>query len=543
MRVTFVYHAGLRYVGHKYLAEKITGLQRLGIECQMVAPHEGEQRFPDGSTPQYELVPIRFERGWCARSVKRAVNRFDPDIIHVWNPRSMLSRVALELMVGTGARLVVNYEDPEHFHFDAVTGPFKEAHRLGSLDQAFPTAADVEAFVSQLNWHWILETLPHPSSSDFLHPVFFALVNQLAAGFTGIWTPWVKLLSQRFRKPTELAPHAVDLDRWTLPATSPEDRSAFGLGAEDFILLRAGVVYHGLHDIENMLAGFADLVKSRPHCRLVLTGFDHQQEHTASLIRRLGVEKQVLRLNVLGDEDYRRILALADVGLCPGYPDDYNRYRLAGKIVEYMLAGKPMICYATGIGEDLTHGENALLLDEYTPERMCEHMLALADDSDLRRRLGAAARKQAEQWFDVRTAAKTLSAFYEQLVANPVQTPPTTISAGIPRLDALQQAWSKAAAHMEASGIRQIAIYGAGQHTRRLLERHRVEPFQIQCIVDDHPSSAMLCGIPVVTPAEIERFDLDALVLSSDSIESLLLRRAHQWLPEHIPVISLYGAQ
>src|SRR5262245_63427811 len=50
-------------------------------------------------------------------------------------------------------------------------------------------------------------------------------------------------------------------------------------------------------------------------------------------------------------------------------------FRLAGKIVEYMLAGRAMVCYASGIGEDLVDGRDALLLDPYTPETVERQLL------------------------------------------------------------------------------------------------------------------------------------------------------------------------
>ena len=45
--------------------------------------------------------------------------------------------------------------------------------------------------------------------------MFFGALNQCAAGFTGIWRPWVELLAERFQKPALMMPLAADLDRLT----------------------------------------------------------------------------------------------------------------------------------------------------------------------------------------------------------------------------------------------------------------------------------------------------------------------------------------
>src|SRR5690606_35243419 len=157
-----------------------------------------------------------------------------------------------------------------------------------------------------------------------------------------------------------------------------------------------------------------------------------------------------IQFGVLPWPEYQKVLAAADVVLCPGYPDEYNRYRLAGKIVEYMLSGKPMVCYAAGIGEDLTHGEDALLLDRYTPSRTFELLLQRADDAPLRRQLGVAARGRAEQWFDVHKAARALFELYTQVIADaPPEQPATSGKASYP----LERAWAGAASRLAKAGV------------------------------------------------------------------------------------------
>ncbi len=69
----------------------------------------------------------------------------------------------------------------------------------------------------------------------------------------------------------------------------------------------------------------------------------------------------------LGPIPWREIpgyLALADAFVQPGAPDDFNRYRLPSKLPEFLAMGRPVILPHCNIGHDLTHGENALLLEE-----------------------------------------------------------------------------------------------------------------------------------------------------------------------------------
>ena len=138
-----------------------------------------------------------------------------------------------------------------------------------------------------------------------------------------------------------------------------------------------------------MLEGYAAFLRTHPEARLVMCGHNYQEGRIATALERFGITDKVRWLGFLEAPEYQALLYAADVTLCPGYPDEYNRFRLAGKIVEYMIAGRPMICYASGIGEDLVDGRDALLLDPYTPEQV-ERQLTRAADPNCAARSGPA---------------------------------------------------------------------------------------------------------------------------------------------------------
>ena len=420
MKVLVVHPLGLRFAGYPYIEEKVQALAPHGIEVAVVAPFKDETTMVDGRTPSFARIPLAFDRrGWMTREARRAITRFEPDVIHVWTPRALPSRIALEARVATGADVIVNYEDPEHLHFEQAEGPFRSRDVLAPLEKANPTPDDIGRFLRDMPWDWVLGTLRAPFATPFLHPLFFGLLNQSAAGFTGIWKPWVELLATRFERPSLLMPLAVDLAR--LRAPSPEaivqSRASLGIGPDTLLLLRAGVLYSFVDDQTPMLEGFAAFVRTHPDARLVMCGHNYQEGRIAAALEQFGIAKKVRWLGFLDAPDYAALLHAADVTLCPGYPDEYNRFRLAGKIVEYMIAGRPMICYASGIGEDLVDGRDALLLDPYTPANV-ERQLTRAADPELRRALGARAHTLAREWFDVVPLAAKLTAFYRTCVAD-----------------------------------------------------------------------------------------------------------------------------
>lgn len=119
-----------------------------------------------------------------------------------------------------------------------------------------------------------------------------------------------------------------------------------------------------------------------------------------------------------GDADlaYRDRLAAAVGGVTwLGFRDDVpelmrridilaspSRHEGMGRVnVEAMAAGKPVVGSAhTGIAEVVVDGETGFLVDPNDVETFAERLVRLGRDPELRRRLGEAGRKRAEQEFE-----------------------------------------------------------------------------------------------------------------------------------------------
>lgn len=80
---------------------------------------------------------------------------------------------------------------------------------------------------------------------------------------------------------------------------------------------------------------------------------------------------------------------------------------------------------------------------------------------------------------------------------------------------------------LKASGMSRIAIYGAGQHTRRLEELLDYPGIEILTVLDDQAQPGdSLFGIPCIRPDQLETIPkLDAIVISSDVHEPQMYQR------------------
>ncbi len=121
------------------------------------------------------------------------------------------------------------------------------------------------------------------------------------------------------------------------------------------------------------------------------------------------------RFVFLGErEDVPRLLPAADIFAIPS--------RIEGlplALMEAVCAGLPIV--ATDVGEMpnlLTDGINALVVPAEQPQALADALVELANNADLRTRLGAAALGLGDR-FDVRRCVQEVESVYDELVPQP----------------------------------------------------------------------------------------------------------------------------
>lgn len=117
------------------------------------------------------------------------------------------------------------------------------------------------------------------------------------------------------------------------------------------------------------------------------------------------------------------------------------------------------------------------------------------------------------------------------------------------------EAWWACRADASLTGLRrraralprggEIVLFGAGKHTRRRIDALRLalRPHRIVAIVDDAAGAspiAPIAGVPVVAPSELERLRPAVILVSSDTFEATMLRRARSLAPRDTAVWALY---
>jgi glycosyltransferase involved in cell wall biosynthesis len=190
--------------------------------------------------------------------------------------------------------------------------------------------------------------------------------------------------------------NGLDLDR--LGPAGPEERverrRALGLPPGAFVLLTASRLA-AWKRVDRAVAALPRILRSLPDAVLLVVGDGEERANLEQLARELGVATSVRFVGAVPQErvlDYMHaadvLLALADLS------------NVGNPLLEAMSCGLPVVAVDAGETRDLIHdGETGRLLASGNAEVVARAVVALAEDASERHRLGAGARRYAEEHF------------------------------------------------------------------------------------------------------------------------------------------------
>jgi glycosyltransferase involved in cell wall biosynthesis len=368
--------------GSQVLIAGLAGnLQRRGHSVEIVA-------YPTGKPDSRVNVPVRRTPGlpfyrrldpgpsvWkplldvlLARKLKSEVTEKRPDVLHTHNFEGLLA--ALWVRRRTGIPVVhhlhnlMEPELPAYFRFR----PMRWAGRLLG--------------------RWVDAHLPRRADACIV-------LNEQAAcclKYNGVPSERVHII-----------PPSVDI----LPPIKPPEqvRQQRGLGDGPIVLYSGNLDRY--QDIGFLLRAFRKVRVTRPDVLLILathSGIEGRQEET--LRRRLREGERLL--TVSGWQEMLDLIHACDVAVSPrqecwGFPI---------KVLNYMASARPIVS-AAGSAQGLRHGETALVVSNQDELAFAEAIVALLQDPSLAKRLGRAARVEAEQQRDSISSTEAVEAVYE----------------------------------------------------------------------------------------------------------------------------------
>lgn len=312
-------------------------------------------------------------------------------IVCGWTPRERVRLLTTRVAARLGVPYTVHLEDNENYLLETITGmTLPELQRLPQRAQ------------------------DRMSTPDLIHPTHHEEFLRGAAGITVI-TEELNDFNVGER-PHHVARPGIDSERFSPERPTRKTRDQLGLRPDEFVLVYHGTIhYANQHEMMSLYVA-VQLLRRRGHpVRLVRLG--HSEFGGVDPRAFRAVSDGVLELGRIDWREVPDYLALADAFVQPGACDDFNRYRLPSKLPEFLAMGRPAIVPHCNIGHDLTHGENALLLEQGNAIEIMARVEDLIADRELADRLGRGARKFALEELSWRDNAAALGDFYRELMS------------------------------------------------------------------------------------------------------------------------------
>ncbi|MBV9659195.1 MAG: glycosyltransferase family 4 protein, partial [Verrucomicrobia bacterium] len=397
MNILFVNHGGFASNSMGHVAGFANRLCARGHHCVVAVPGAEEALAGVALLPEAPLFLPRTHA-----EVRRQPELFPDgraaDVLHAWTPRENVRRLAFDyLRASPETRLAVHLEDNEEFLAARYAQtPFKNLRHLPQTELAA----------------LLPEALAHPRR--------YQIFLQLAGVVTGI--------VERLRDfvPAAVAfqtlPPGIDFSRYQPGDADPALRAKLGLRADEKILVYPGNAHFGNHAEMRALHLAVQQLNERcgQPCRLVRAGTDAE----AFLYEFApGAAPYVLAVGFMPQAEIPALLRMADVLVQPGERDEFNRYRLPSKVPEFLAIGRPVILPRCNVGELMTDGQEALLLESGSPEEIAAQCQRIFDDPALGRTLAERGAAFARAHFDLTKNTDALECCHRALLdapANPI---------------------------------------------------------------------------------------------------------------------------
>jgi glycosyltransferase involved in cell wall biosynthesis len=205
--------------------------------------------------------------------------------------------------------------------------------------------------------------------------------------------------------------NATDIDRFR---PRPEDRlrlrrELLGLGEEHVVVTMAAHMRPAKRQWMAVVA-MAEILEEAPNARLVLAGDGPEREKLRELVDAGGLATAVQILS--GPNDVAALYAASDLAILPSISEG-----LPGGAIEALAAGLPIVATPNGgTPEVYEDGVSGISVRDQTSHGLATALTPLIADAMLRKRMGRAARRRAEELFSIdRPARETLSVYDELL--------------------------------------------------------------------------------------------------------------------------------
>jgi glycosyltransferase involved in cell wall biosynthesis len=194
------------------------------------------------------------------------------------------------------------------------------------------------------------------------------------------------------------------------PPAEPSVRPEIGVAAEAFLILQVAP-FEPVQDHPLAIDALEQVVRRLPEARLALVGDGPEEASIRALIRRRGLESQVLFLGQRTDG--ARLLAAADLVLLTSWSAEFPPV-----LLEALAAGRPVVAPREGgAGEIIEDRVSGLLVGPGDAVGLAETLIRLHDDPALRARLGRRGGDRIRAMFSETRTALGYAQLYQAMLS------------------------------------------------------------------------------------------------------------------------------
>lgn len=222
--------------------------------------------------------------------------------------------------------------------------------------------------------------------------------------------------------PVNIVPMGVDLSAFHPARKDPLLRDRLAVGGEMVLFVGRLVEKKGAH---HLLTAMRQVLESFPKATLVLVGDGTQRRELEGMAERLGIARSVRFLGKLPHEQLPEYYAAADLFVGPSVVDSSGDTEGLGVVfIEAAAAGLAIVGTSVGgISDVLIHESTGIAVPPESPADVAGAIERLLGNSDLRQRLGAAARQHALSQFSWDHVAARFSGVFEAILKRPLVQP------------------------------------------------------------------------------------------------------------------------
>lgn len=206
------------------------------------------------------------------------------------------------------------------------------------------------------------------------------------------------------------------------PPDPSQMRASLGLGDDHFVIASFGHIAP-VKRIDVALRAFARLRQEVPQAIYLLVGRTVPGYDVTGLIRELGLEKATILTGRVSQDDFQRYLIIPDICINLRYP---TAGETSSSLIRTMGVGKPVIISNVGAFSELP--DDACIkvaVDSDEDDALLSHLLTLARNPNLRRRIGQGAKQYIQTHHHIEDSARGYIHFIERClkhIKDPIKT-------------------------------------------------------------------------------------------------------------------------